>query len=160
MWEVNSSVDFTICKSPIRGKKYCIAPGAGNKSDVLTYEIAPHIAGNLLRFIEGRPGLMPRYSPGAEGCMRGFPLTSAYWESIPPISWPTLQYHASRGAKDFTNAKGHARKKPLRSQGNSHWTRMGKWCALALARLHPRFRGEGWWWWGRGFLSLFFGPRL
>ena len=153
MWEVNSSVDFTICKSPIRGKKYCIAPGAGNKSDVLTYEIAPH-SGEFASFRrQFFFGLMPRYSPGTEGCMRGFPLTSAYWES-------TLQYHASRGAKDFSNAKGHARKKPLRSQGNSPWTRMGKWCALALARLHSRFRGERWWWWGRGFLSLFFVPRL
>ena len=159
MWEVNSSVDFTICKSPIRGKKYCIAPCAGNKSDVLTYEIAPH-SGEFASFRRQAWSNAPLSAPGTEGCMRGFLLTSAYWESIPPISWSTLQYHASRGAKDFTNAKGHARKKPLRSQGNSPWTRMGKWCALALARLHPRFRGEGWWWWGRGFLSLFFGPRL
>ena len=34
----------------------------------------PRIAGNLLH-LEGRPGLMPRYSPGMG--VRGFPLTSA-----------------------------------------------------------------------------------
>ena len=151
MWEVKSSVDFTICKSPIRGKSTVLPRVLGTKVTFWRTKLL-RIAGNLLR-LEGRPGLMPRYSPGTDGCMRGFPLTSAYWES-------TLQYHASRGAKDFSNAKGHARKKPLRSQGNSPWTRMGKWCALALARLHSRFRGERWWWWGRGFLSLFFGPRL
>ena len=73
MWEVNSTVDFTICKSPIRGKKYCIAPCAGNKSDVLTHEIVPH-SGEFAS-VEGRPGVMPHYSPGIE--MRGFPLTTA-----------------------------------------------------------------------------------
>ena len=54
--------------------KYSIVPGAGEKSLVLTYEILPCIAGNLLH-LEGRPGLMPRYSPGMG--VRGFPLTSA-----------------------------------------------------------------------------------
>ena len=34
----------------------------------------PRIAGNLLH-LEGRPGLMPRYSPGMG--VRGFQLTSA-----------------------------------------------------------------------------------
>ena len=74
---MNNTVDFTICnticKSRIRGKKYCIAPGAGNKRDVLTHEIVPH-SGEFAS-VEGRPGVMPHYSPGI--WVRGFPLTTA-----------------------------------------------------------------------------------
>ena len=70
---MNSTVDFTICKSSIRAKKYCIIPRAGNKSDVLTDEIVPH-SGEFVS-VEGRPGVMPHYSPDIG--VRGFPLTTA-----------------------------------------------------------------------------------
>ena len=51
-----------------------MSPGVGNKSDVLTHEIAYGVAGNLLH-LEGRAGLMPRCPTGI--AVRGFPLTSA-----------------------------------------------------------------------------------
>jgi len=50
-----------------------ILRGAGTKSEVFTFEIAPH-SGNLLH-LEGGPSLMLRYSPVMG--VRGFPLTSA-----------------------------------------------------------------------------------
>ena len=154
MWEVNCSVDFTICKSPIRGKKYCIAPGAGNKSDVLTYEIAPH-SGEFASFRRqawSNAPLFPGYSPACGGAFRWLVHTeNQYRPSLGPLS-STMQVEArkiSQMLKDMPERNLCAHRVTLLGQG---WENVALWPSPDFIR---DFGGRGGGGGGGGFFPYF-----